>query len=177
MVVLMSESNVLRPSSAPSIRLSCCFWGMANQIIALFLFLTVSPDPVLQFRFVFLSHAPPPLHLFVALFRAMPPFFSTVCMLFKCVHVLLAFSSAFAAEVSSVPEALSEIITLNVKHGRTSQSTWTCQQLRLSHLQKQSSTVSVSPLSFLSPDCCRLWPSISRHRRGPTSWHLTEVMG
>lgn len=133
--------------------------------------------PSLCFIFlVFLPHVPPPFLVLVAFFRAMPPFFNTVCIHLKRVHVLLAFSSALAAGVSSAPEALTEIIALNAKHGRASQSTWTCQQLWLYHLEKQSPTTSVSPLSFLSPDCCRLWPSTSRQRCDPTSWHLTEAM-
>lgn len=165
MAVLTRESNVLltsvlqlmTPPVSPPSDFHVAFEGWSIKPLhfsssSLF-HLTL---PLLHFSFVFLSHAPPPFLLFVAFLRAMPPFFNTVFIHLNCVHVLLAFSSALAAGVSSAPEALSEIITLNAKHGRTSQSTWTCQQLWLSHLQKQSFTTSVSPLSFLLLDCCRL---------------------
>jgi len=180
--LLVRQSNVLLtsfddPSVSPP---SNCHFAFKGWSIRSLLFTSSSlfylTLPLLHF-FFFLFHRPPPFFLFVAFFRAIPLFFNTVCIHLKCVHVVLALSSTPAAGVSSAPEALSDTITSNAKHGRASQSARTFQQLWLSHLQKQSGSTSVSPLSFLLPDCGRLRPSISRQRCGPASWHLTEVMG
>lgn len=54
-----------------------------------------------------------------------------------------------------------------------------CQTLKGFTINMDMPTISLTkttPLLFLSPDCGRLRPSISRQTCGPTSWHLTEVM-
>lgn len=140
---------------------------MVNQITAQIVrssslfHLTLS---LLHSSFVFLSHIPPSFLLFVTFLRAMPRFFNTVCIHLKCVPVLLAFSSALAAVVSFA-------------QGRDHH--FKCQTLKGFTINMDMPTISLTkttPLIFLSPDCGRLRPSISRQTCGPTSWHLTEVM-